>query len=933
MFFTLNLFAQVNKSSQQLIKQHDNTYVINYEDKIYNIDTTTVTIKTSNSEHFSLLYTIIRANKLGYIDIKVPSDKLFESFISILNNDSSITEIEYNTFGEYNTTQVNDIESYQQWYLSHIKAYSAWDLSLGNSSVVVGVLDSGVDWEHEDLGIGTDLYQNIYTNSGEDAWIIENNPSSGNGIDDDNNGLIDDWKGWNFETNNNDTRTLNYHGTFVSGIISAKSNNNIGIAGIAGGNGVAGVKILPVCIGIDGPITSIIDDAIIYAVDERANIIQLSISIPYTPSIDEAIQYAINNNVIVVCAAGNSYGDVSYPSSNNNVISVGATDQYSQRVPFSNYGSNLDIVAPGVNIYSTYLFNQYVYSEGTSFSAPQVSAIAALILSVNPNLTNQDVRNIIESTAEKVREDLYEYTYYSEHPNDTWNNQMGYGLVDAYAAVMKAKDMDLYVRDNSVDIGNEPSNANDCMWASPDIWIEDANGNIVDNPHGNVEYQLCVRVYNKKNISSSGNEKLFLNWAKAGVDLRWNNSWMGNTFFNCAGENIPKGGYIGNQNGISIPSIPANSSAVVKVTWLVPRAENYANCTELTHDLWHFCLAARIHDGNPIPNENSTNIDMGYFVLNSNNVAWKNVSILNSIYNSAVVSVSNPYQTLKPFRLSYKLYPNKANELLYKYADVYLTLSSDLFKIWERSNFAGTGFKKVGENKILLTGENAILDNLMLEPNKHYTIESQVNFFTQAIPENNQFTFDIVQYVNENDKINLIGGERYIAIRDKGRDFKAVALEDTTIFANETVTFYANTINEDATYTWYNQSGDTIATGTELTTTPITTNQYKLEVVSDSDGFKDFDTIIAIVRNGAITSLSPNPATNQVTVSYRLASNINNAIIKVTNTIGIAVHTATISSLQTSTTLNIQTLVSGQYSVQLLSTSGDLLDYKNLIVQ
>lgn len=510
-------------------------------------------------------------------------------------------------------------------------------------------------------------------------------------------------------------------------------------------------------------------------------------------------------------------------------------------------------------------------------------------------------------------------------------NNTGATIIDGISSPYNHED--LYVRDNNIDNGDEPSNANDCMWASPDIWIEDANGNIVDNPHGNVEYKLCVRIYNKKNISSSGKEKLFLNWTKAGVDLRWNNSWMGNTFFNCAGEDIPKGGYIGNQNGITIPSIPANSSAVVKVTWLVPRAEDYANCTELTNDLWHFCLAARIHDGNTIPNENSTNIDMGYFVLNSNNVAWKNISILNSIYNRAVVSVSNPYQTFKPFRLSYKLYPNKANELLYKYADVYLTLSSDLFKIWERSNFAGTGFKKAGENKILLTGENAILDNLMLEPNKHYTIESQVNFFTQAIPENNQFTFDIIQYVNENENINLIGGERYIAIRDKGRDFKAVALEDTTIFANETVTFYANTINEDATYTWYNQSGDTIATGTELTTTPITTNQYKLEVVSDSDGFKDFDTIIAIVRNGAITSLSPNPATNQVTVSYRLASNINNAIIKVTNTIEIAVHTATISSLQTSTTLNVQNLVSGQYSVQLLSTRGDLLDYKNLVVQ
>jgi subtilisin family serine protease len=121
-------------------------------------------------------------------------------------------------------------------------------------------------------------------------------------------------------------------------------------------------------------------------------------------AIDNAIQYAIDNKVIVICSSGNEdNSQVSYPSSNPNVISVGAINQGNQKASFSNYGTELDIVAPGVNIYSTTLGNAYDIRNGTSFAAPQVSAVAALVLSVNPNLTGQQVRDIIEQTAQGYR--------------------------------------------------------------------------------------------------------------------------------------------------------------------------------------------------------------------------------------------------------------------------------------------------------------------------------------------------------------------------------------------------------------------------------------------------------------------------------------------------------------------------------------------------
>ena len=286
------------------------------------------------------------------------------------------------------------------------------------------------------IGLGNDNYQNILLNSGEDIWNDPNDPSTGNGIDDDNNGLIDDWKGWNYANNSNDVRTPNAHGTLVAGIVSAKSNNSIGISGLAGGNNADGVNILPYCIGVNAPIGALIDDAIIDAVDNGARVIQMSLNVPPSSAIDISIQYAIDNNVIVICASGNAGTAVQYPASNNNVISVGGTDQNDLRANFSNFGNNLDIVAPGVGIRSTNLMNTYATQDGTSFAAPQVSAVAALILSVNPNLTAQQVRNIIESTAQKVGG--YAYTNTSGRPNGTWDDEMGYGLVDAFAAVQAA---------------------------------------------------------------------------------------------------------------------------------------------------------------------------------------------------------------------------------------------------------------------------------------------------------------------------------------------------------------------------------------------------------------------------------------------------------------------------------------------------------------
>ena len=165
------------------------------------------------------------------------------------------------------------------------------------------------------------------------------------------------------------------------------------------------------------------------------------------------------------------------------------------------------------------------------------------------------------------------------------------------------------------------------------------------------------------------------------------------------------------------------------------------------------------------------------------------------------------------------------------------------------------------------------------------------------------------------------------------RDFKALALNDTSVLMSQAVSFSAVNINEPAQYTWYDVNGDTVGTGMNLTVQPMTSQQYKLEVVAEADGAKDYDTVSVAVRGGMLVFLSPNPANDRIDVEYRLADNVSNALIQIVSSTGIIVNTIPITNTQTSITINIQVLASGSYSVGLLLPNGEIPDMKTLIVR
>jgi subtilisin family serine protease len=274
------------------------------------------------------------------------------------------------------------------WGLFAINAPAAWDTAQGDG-IVVAVIDTGVDYNHPDIAA------NIWTNI---------NEVDGNFVDDDNNGFVDDVRGWNFMFNNNDPSDHNGHGTHVAGTIAALGNNGIGVIGVAWHSQVMALKGLDDNgFGFDFTLAP----AIIYAASNGADVINASWSAQgSSQSIEEAIQFATGLGTVFVAAAGNSDQDATnfFPANSPEAITVASEDPFGNFSLFSNFGSRIDVTAPGEDILSLQaagtfqgqpVIDGYTRMTGTSMAAPHVSGAVALILSGNPTYTTDLVREII----------------------------------------------------------------------------------------------------------------------------------------------------------------------------------------------------------------------------------------------------------------------------------------------------------------------------------------------------------------------------------------------------------------------------------------------------------------------------------------------------------------------------------------------------------
>ena len=390
-----------------------------------------------------------RGGTCNFLRLTFPEEVDLESLMNELKQARGVTKVE--------PVGVHPVDYYPndqffglQWGLNQVRdrdvnAPEAWDVERGDPSIVIAIVDTGVDWMHPDLG-GAPPYTggNIWTNWREFTGV--------SGVDDDSNGFVDDIRGWDFivgvtgypgedaDVPDNDPSDFFGHGTHVAGIASALTGNDIGVASLANE-----CKVMPVRVGWyaydgTGPPDGVVRmdfcaSGVLYAAKNGARVINCSWANDNSGGLDVAVDSAIARGAIVVVSAGNdntSDQSINYLSTRGDCFAVASTNSRDQKSSYSNFGSWVAFCAPGDTIASTYYnccdsghpTHHYAYYNGTSMAAPFVSALSGLLLSKNPSLTRSDVFNIISSTCDPI-----------DAINPGYSGKLGAGRINAYAAL------------------------------------------------------------------------------------------------------------------------------------------------------------------------------------------------------------------------------------------------------------------------------------------------------------------------------------------------------------------------------------------------------------------------------------------------------------------------------------------------------------------
>ncbi len=497
-----------------------------------------------------------------------------------------------------------------------------------------------------------------------------------------------------------------------------------------------------------------------------------------------------------------------------------------------------------------------------------------------------------------------------------------------YNPVMSQNTIDLYVQDTENDIGQEPNIHTDIFWNSKDIWVRNQNDGTVVQEHQNPIYDpinpnyIYVKVKNKGCSTSSGSDQLKLYWAKANTALDWPIYWNGQVTIGT----IPMGGELGT---LTIPPIPPGEESILEFEWYVPNPSDYGG----NPNPWHFCLLTRIEsndDPMAFPEVNFITDN----VRNNNNIAWKNTTVIEVIPNTpsigAVIGVCNPLSISKTYSLEFIADVNEPGKAIYQEAEIGVEMDDILFDAWERGNNNGNNFAATAnDHKIIATGNNLLIDDIAFEANEYGTAYITFNFLTKELTNKQNYTYQVIQRDKATGKI--IGGETFEIKKQPRGIFTADAGDNQEIDRNESITIQADVINEDAVYNWYTPDGTLIYTGTALTVSPEMTQQYKLEIISDLDGLKDYDEVTVTVNPYRIISMAPNPVSSQLTLDY-MAEGVTSAYIMVLNqSSGISDNYILDTSLA-EISLDMSNRTTGLYSI-ILICDGEIQDSKNLVKQ
>lgn len=851
--------------------------------------------------------------------------------ITLINNEVILTSETASNFGMLPNDYEDIITGGRNTALDLIKAPLAWSITTGDPNVVIGVVDAEVDLNHEDL----------------QGSIIET-----------------------VVVNN----YIDHHGAGVVGMINAQTDNNKGISSIAPETKVVFVQTNGGLYSLTLGLIEII--ALKNTTYPNLKIVNCSWASTANPSYLQDAIYGVNgildNDILLIAAAGNPNNTAyNYPASYDETMSVTSVghrfpigyihdlhdpngdlywhrsweDCFAGRPDYgeggNTYNDKVSVTAPGQLLlglttrYSQYP-SGYLLMTATSPTTPIVSGLAGLVQSVNPNLSAPQIKQLIEDTSD----DIYHIPY-----NQQYLGQLGTGRINAFRAVKMAQclmnptpGLDLAMQNSNLDDFSEPDTETQIVWNSEDIWVRNEDDGSLIDVHQNPEYDpnnpnyVYVRVTNNSCETSTGNEQLKLYWAKANTTLYWPQNWNGTRFIEdpVTNEDILMGDEVGTLN---IPVLQPGQSKIIEFEWDVPNPEDYINLDQ--GNPWHFCLLARIISlQDPMTFTETSAITQN--VTKNNNIAWKNTTVVDIYPNvpsqiGGVVAVGNPYSTIKAFNLQFIKDSHEVGPAIYEEAEVSVEMNDVLYDAWVRGGKQGQSLTapSLASKKRIATGNNMTLSNILFNPNEIGTAYVKFNFLTSQLSAKKDFTYHAI--LRDAATNEIIGGETYQVHKRPRHAFDANAGSDEAIDRSESVTITAAQINEAAVYNWYDPDGTLIYTGTDLTVSPEVTKTYKLEIITDNDGYKDYDEVEVSVNPYKLESLFPNPATSQVTVNY-IAGEATSAYLMVVSLVTGISNNYILDVNETTINLNVSGYSSGIYSVALVC-EGEIVDSKNLAKQ